>query len=394
LLSFAGLALAGCSFSLSVVTSDSFANSSVSGFVVASALVIAAIGAAWFISVVVGRLRLAIDFSFTLYLFFVVVCWSSSRRLPSLTWWILVLSCFGITAALSERLCVLREMREIAVSDSPSRTQRSRGAQGSLPLTTARSDSRNPSPVSALNKSIDMSASVDEKRTWLTSTPRRSSRVHSGQSAAGTVLLPSADSSSFSSLHSDASLSDYSQPPRRVLPVSRPVHQTGGTVPSADFSSSAYFLGMQSPLSFVTAHSSGTITRRGASSGQAVSASTELLRTASGSRLPLQVVRLQGMTDSAGSTGGSKSGSAGSDLCLQADIDGTVRFDMQAAPSSKHQHAGQAGSGVCAPPSFQAHSVKPGSSGESATPSGKTSKVRPAQGGLFAWGGALLRQFL
>jgi hypothetical protein len=118
LLAFAGCAVFGDHFTLfSALSADRFDAFSGAGFSVIIAHLFAALFSAWCVSAVVGRLRRAVDFCFTLYFIFVLMTWIYAGFPLSAAWWLVILTCFVIMAAVAEYLCIRREMQDISVVD-------------------------------------------------------------------------------------------------------------------------------------------------------------------------------------------------------------------------------------------------------------------------------------
>ena len=94
------------------------------GWVAISSMVAAAFVTAASLSYIVERAKKCMDFTFTVYFIHVLVCWATTRSFPvSGSWWLVLVLCFIITAALGEYLCLQREMQEISVADIMRRRQ-------------------------------------------------------------------------------------------------------------------------------------------------------------------------------------------------------------------------------------------------------------------------------
>ena len=109
------------------------------GWITITGLIFTALASAYFLAVVVERVKKSLDFAFTLYFLHLLVTWAGSDGGFPLkgTWWMLQVLCFILTAALGEYLCLRREMQDISVDDIMASRQRRQGNTSNSNSTSA-----------------------------------------------------------------------------------------------------------------------------------------------------------------------------------------------------------------------------------------------------------------
>ena len=181
LLTFAGCALVGAPWSLAVILSTHYCSVTTRlGWIVISASILTALATAWYVSIIVGRLKKSVDFCFTNTFLFVVAVWARNAAFPaSATWWVVTVLSFIVTAVLAEFLCVRREMLDISVSDIPA-ARPAAPASGSSSVRLRRGDSAGSSGIASSSSSPNQGALGS-------STPQQQLRAWQGGSRRSTA---------------------------------------------------------------------------------------------------------------------------------------------------------------------------------------------------------------
>lgn len=418
LVSFAGCALLGAPWTTGVALSTHFFSVvSGTGWVAISSTILTALATAYYVSIVVGRLKKSVDFCFTTYFCFVLVVWARNGVFPtSAVWWVAISSSFVVTAVLAEYLCVRREMQDISVNDIP-KARPSAPSSGNSSVRLRRGDSAGTggsgnSAAPSMSSSPSQSASaatatpVNQLRSWQAS--RRAEAAGGGGAVPSFFIM--GGGSGLDSLGSGSTEdggffvqpSAAGGPLQHLLPQGGPAQAAAQSQTAAQprapsgSASDPLFFPFMSPA---VLGRGGTITRRGAAAAAAAAQHQPLVGGGSAAMAPPGSM--------SGGGGNSDSGSKDSLETIVGGGSGGDAVTRTAAGLSARQTAAAAAEAASAtqapqlpPPQQQLRSSSTDAAGGGstaidlgATPTGKTSKpgggaprATSAVSTLLAWG--------
>ncbi|XP_051119168.1 uncharacterized protein LOC127243276 isoform X2 [Andrographis paniculata] len=89
--------------------------STVTGWCIIASFFLSSIVGAGFLVYLVERAKKCLDFSATVYIIHLFICFVYGGWPSSITWWVVNISCLAVMALLGEYLCMRRELREIPI---------------------------------------------------------------------------------------------------------------------------------------------------------------------------------------------------------------------------------------------------------------------------------------
>ncbi|KAK4410569.1 protein SYS1 [Sesamum angolense] len=85
------------------------------GWCVMASIFLSSVAGAGFLVYLVERAKKCLDFSATLFIIHLLICFFYGGWPSSVTWWVVYITSLAVTALLGEYLCMRRELREIPI---------------------------------------------------------------------------------------------------------------------------------------------------------------------------------------------------------------------------------------------------------------------------------------
>ncbi|GMH15956.1 hypothetical protein Nepgr_017797 [Nepenthes gracilis] len=90
--------------------------STVTGWGVIASFMLSAVAGAGYMVYLIERAKKCLDFSATLYIIHLFICYIYGGWPSSITWWVVNVTGLAMMALLGEYLCIRRELREIPIT--------------------------------------------------------------------------------------------------------------------------------------------------------------------------------------------------------------------------------------------------------------------------------------